>query len=112
MRIAVVGGLVVCVLCGLVAALEPNVGFAQRQIASPAHAGGSLITVSASAGEHRQQLTVVDPETRCLAVYHIDTASGEVTLKSVRNIHFDLRMMEFNGTSPLPSEIRALSEPK
>ena len=45
-----------------------------------------------------------------MAVYHIDTVSGEIVLKSVRNIHYDLKMMEFNGTSPLPGEIRAILE--
>ena len=111
MRIAAVGVLVVCVLAGLLAALVPSVGFAQRPSQSP---GGSstLITVATPAGEHRQQLTVVDSDTRTLAVYHIDTTSGEISLKSVRNINYDLRMIEFNGTSPLPREIRSLLEPK
>ena len=110
MRIAAVGVLVVCVLAGLLAALVPSVGFAQRPGIS--HAGGTLITVAGPAGEHRQQLTVVDPDTRGVAVYHIDTTSGEISLKSVRNIRYDLEMIEFNGTSPLPREIRSLLEPK
>ena len=45
-----------------------------------------------------------------MAVYHIDTTTGEIVLKSVRNIHYDLKMIEFNGTSPLPREIRSLLE--
>ena len=28
----------------------------------------------------------------------------------IRNIHYDLKMIEFNGASPLPREIRALLE--
>jgi hypothetical protein len=28
----------------------------------------------------------------------------------VRNVNFDLQMMEFNGKSPLPNEIRAILE--
>ena len=72
--------------------------------------GDDLITLAASAGEDRQQLTVVDPKTRVLSVYHINLANGEVTLKSVRNINWDLQMVEFNGVSPLPREIRSLLE--
>jgi hypothetical protein len=87
------------------------VGYGQWAGTSAARGGGELITVATSAGDGRQQLTIVDPETRSLAVYHIDTASGEVSLKSVRNIQYDLRMIEFNGTSPLPGEIRSILEP-
>ncbi len=60
--------------------------------------------------DNRQQLTVIDPQTRVMSVYHIDVTSGAITLKSVRNIHWDLQMSEFNGVSPLPREIRALLE--
>jgi hypothetical protein len=43
-----------------------------------------------------------------MAVYHIDTNSGKIVLKSVRNIHYDLKMIEFNGTDPLPGEIQSM----
>ncbi len=39
---------------------------------------------------------------------HIDHATGVISLKSVRNIHADLLMDEFNTESPLPKEIRAI----
>ncbi len=95
------------VVAAIAAAIGPSVGFAQRTASAPTSAG-ELITLSTSAGEHREQLTVIDPQTRSLAVYHIDTETGEVVLKSVRNIYYDLKMIEFNGTNPLPNEIRAL----
>lgn len=112
MRIAVVGVSVVSSLmfAAMVAALPPNVGFAQRATPSSTPSGGGLIALATQAGEQRQQVTVIDPEKHVLSVYHIDLASGEVVLKSVRNIHWDLQMMEFNGTSPLPREIRSLLE--
>lgn len=111
MRTAVLGAMVLTVvaLAAAAVAVGPHEAYGQRGATAPA-AGGGLITLTTAAGEHREQLTVIDPETRTLAVYHIDTASGEVVLKSVRNIHYDLRMMEFNGTSPLPGEIRAIVE--
>ena len=111
MRIAVVGASAIAglVIAALAVAVGPSEGFAQRAAPAPANQG-ELITISARAGENREQLTVIDPETRSMAVDHIDTTSGKIVLKSVRNIHYDLRMMEFNGTSPLPGEIRALLE--
>ena len=55
-------------------------------------------------------MTVIDPEKHVLGVYHIDLTSGEIVLKSVRNIHWDLQMGEFNGTKPLPQEVRSMLE--
>jgi len=53
-------------------------------------------------------LTVVDPKTRVMAVYQIDAGTGEISLRGVRNFHYDLQMDEFNGVSPTPREIRSL----
>ena len=55
-------------------------------------------------------LTVVDAQTRVLAVYHISRDSGEIKLKAVRNFELDLRLMDFNGGSPKPEEIRKMFE--
>lgn len=109
MRIAVVGVVVGLVLVGLHAALGPSVGLAQRP-GTLASAGGGPVSVAVSPGNERELVTVVDPDTRTMAVYHVDKATGEIVLKSVRNIHYDLKMVEFNGKSPLPSEIRAMLE--
>jgi hypothetical protein len=111
MRIAAGGALAILIVMLVAASVLPSVGFAQRTTVSPGGSAAGLITVATAVGDHRQQLIVVDPETRGLAVYHIENASGEVSLKSVRNIHYDLRITEFNGTSPLPREIRSLLEP-
>jgi hypothetical protein len=44
-------------------------------------------------------------------VYQVDPRSGAIALKSVRNIHWDLQMDEFNsGGNPSPKEIRSLLE--
>jgi hypothetical protein len=110
MRAVVLGASVLASLVGgaLVASVSPSVGWAQRT--APPPGGGGLIALAAPAGEQRQQVTVIDPDTRVVGVYHIDLASGEVSLKSVRNIHWDLQMIEFNGTNPLPREVRAILE--
>ncbi len=73
-------------------------------------AGSELITSVSPAGENRQLVTMIDPRTRVMAVYLIDGVSGEVSLKSVRAFQWDLQLAEFNGTSPLPREIRSLVE--
>ena len=57
-----------------------------------------------------QQVVVVDPRQNTLAVYHVELVSGNVELRCVRNITWDLQMTHFNGKKPLPSEIQSLLE--
>ena len=40
----------------------------------------------------RQMLLVIDPERQVLAVYHIETVSGEVSLRSTRALGYDLQL--------------------
>jgi hypothetical protein len=75
-------------------------------------AAGEMIALSTVVADKYQQLTVIDPKQRVLSVYHIELATGNVRLCCVRNIHFDLQMMEFNGESPLPREIESLLKPR
>lgn len=75
-------------------------------------ARGDLIAFHTPLGEQRQQLMVIDPKTRVVSLYHVESASGKIELKSVRNLSWDLQMVEFNGTSPLPQEVRAMVEPR
>lgn len=91
-----------------------DTAFAQRSLtAEQVHRPeSSLIALSFAAGEKLQQVAVVDPAKRVIGVYHIDAATGQVELKSVRKIEWDLEMVQFNGTDPLPEEIRSLMEQK
>ena len=70
--------------------------------------GDQLITLSLDLGQSGQQVTLIDTRQRVMGVYHIDRTSGEISLKCVRNTHWDLLMDEFNGASPSPREIRSL----
>lgn len=111
MRAAVCGALVVA---GLVAVswlvgLPAGVVRAERLAGHESAVAAGLIAHSTTLGDHQQQLTVVDPELRVIGVYHID-AHGEIVLKSVRNIHWDLQLTDFNTANPLPREIRALQK--
>lgn len=119
---AAVGGLVLGI--GLLAALV--FGFpeaqAQRQAGQlvnhqPGHAAASvqqagspdMLALSAEV-EGRQQITVIDPKQKVMAVYHIDRTTGAVSLRSVRNLQWDMQIEDFNSANPTPREIRALTQ--
>ena len=68
--------------------------------------GSELIAVPSPVGEKGQMLTVLDPRQQTMGVYFIEAGTGKITLRSVRNIRFDLMMTDFNGENPLPREIR------
>jgi len=53
-----------------------------------------------------QQMVVIDSANRSMAIYHVDPTQGKLTLKSVRNLTWDLSMEQFNGQTPLPSDLR------
>jgi len=113
MKNAVMGALVAS---GMITALfwtgsPPSAVFGSPSSDRPARSS-QLITFATPAGDNGQQLTVLDPETKVLGVYHVNLASGEIVLKSVRNIYWDLQMVEFNTTNPTPAEIRSLVERK
>ncbi len=117
MRAAVVG-----VVLGFCVILVGAVGFpeaAAQKSASPlvshhpsAHqqtGSADLLALSAEA-EGRQQITVIDPKQKVLAVYHVDRTTGAVSLRSVRNLQWDLLIEDFNSANPTPREIRALTQ--
>src|SRR5947209_7877934 len=69
-----------------------------------------LLALSHDGPDGRQQITIVDPRQRVMAVYHIDRVSGALALKSVRNLTWDLLIEDFNSGTPAPRDIRALKE--
>jgi hypothetical protein len=113
MRNAVVGiviGSVLAVAC-LNTELQQGHLFGQFSSAVGSETGPSsveLIALSSDAANGPQQVAVIDPKSRVMSVYHIDHSTGMISLKSVRNIHADLLMDEFNTGNPLPREIRAI----
>ncbi len=80
----------------------------EQLIKSLGKQANDLIALSSDASESHQQVTLIDTKTHVMSVYHIDRRTGEIALKSVRNVQWDLRMEEFNGVSPSPREIRTL----
>ncbi|HEY4313520.1 MAG TPA: hypothetical protein VGN12_28975 [Pirellulales bacterium] len=86
---------------------ESGRAWAQRATVSPEVSTG-LITHPVQMADGRQMLTIVDPRTQVLGYYQLDPVKGEIVLKGIRNIHWDLQIEEYNGVSPLPSEVRSL----
>ncbi len=52
------------------------------------------------------RVIVVDPTQKRMAVYHVPTDSGEIQLKSVRNLTVDLQVQEFNSGDPSPVDMQ------
>ena len=85
-----------------------NAVFAQNAAGYTPGAGSELIVLTTPVDEKHQQLVVIDPKQRGMSVYHVELDSGEIALKSVRQLHWDLQLMEYNGVKPLPREIRQM----
>lgn len=87
---------------------------AQRVARAPAAAStghpGSLWAATTPLDDGRQMLLVVDQEQRALAVYHLDPATGTVSLKSSRDISWDLLVGDFNAQEPRPASLRRMLE--
>ena len=85
---------------------DPSSALAQIPSGLPVSSG--LVVHTATAGDGGQHMIIVDPETRVMAVYHVDGSNGKVALRSVRKLQWDLLIEEFNGGAPAPREIRTL----
>lgn len=60
--------------------------------------------------ETRHVLLIVDPILRHVAIYHVDSVAGTLTLKSSRDISGDLRLGDFNAQDPKPAALRKMLE--
>lgn len=113
MRTVFLGALVIAGLVVTAAVVTANPNDESPQPAAFGQvltADGRLIALSASVGDKYQQVTLIDPKTEVMSVYHVDLADGKIRLRSVRNFHWDLQMVHLNGTTPLPREIQTLLE--
>ena len=98
------GGLAILV----VAASWMNL-FSQQIMASPAgSAAGEMQVLSTLLPTGVQQIVIVDARAQAMTVYHVEPALGKIQLRSVRNVRMDLAVEDFNGTEPLPREMRLL----
>ncbi|MEX2091376.1 MAG: hypothetical protein WD971_01800 [Pirellulales bacterium] len=86
--------------------IAPYQSIGQSNGQSNSQPTSNLITHVLPAEGGTPAVIVVDPSQRVLAVYHVDKTTGEIALRSVRNITWDLQMVEFNSGEPLPQDIR------
>lgn len=95
-----------------VATVTLNTG-KQNAFAQPGHlpelTDSNLTAFSSPTG---QQLLVLDKRQRVLGVYHVDPKNGQITLRSVRNIRWDLELDDFNSSEPDPAKVRSLVSSK
>ncbi len=52
------------------------------------------------------RVIIIDPRAKVMGVYEINPTSGGITLKSSRNLSYDLQMLSFNSEDPSPEEIK------
>lgn len=75
----------------------------------PASQGGiGVFAFSTTVGDQFQQVTVFDSGRQVMSVYHVDLLTGSIKLCSVRDIRWDMQMMQYNGESPEPTDIQRL----
>ena len=89
--------------------MEPTTARADR-VASPGSSGGTIISHVVQTTENSTQVIVLDPVFKRLAVYTVNSSSGEIQLKSVRNLQADLKLQEYNSADPSPLEIHKMQE--
>jgi hypothetical protein len=81
---------------------------AQRPVAPDA--SGTLWISASPLDDGRQLLMVIDPQVKNAAIYHVDAASGSLTLKSTRDITWDLMVGDFNAQAPKPADLKKMLE--
>lgn len=110
MPLCVVAGLAVTWLCGswVVAAQRP--GRAVPGVVGVNGQAGHFWTMTAPLDDGRQMLLLLDQQSRCLAIYHVDPVAGTVQLKSTRDLTWDLMIEEFNAQEPRPSSLKKMAE--
>jgi len=76
----------------------------------PAASGSTLWISATPLDDAHQLLIVIDPQLRNAAIYHVDGPGGTLTLKSTRDITWDLMVGDFNAQEPKPSALKKMLE--
>ena len=92
------------------AAPTPPTVYAQRFGVNDATGAqqSDLIAIAGAVVEGQQSIVLVDSRRQTLGSYQVDAKTGQIALRSVRNIRWDLELDEFNGMEPTPNKIQAL----
>ena len=81
-----------------------------NQLVPPTAAPNGLITHVFQSPDRPTRVIVIDSAQRRMAVYFVSMDSGEIQLKSVRNLHGDLQLQEFNSGDPSPMELQRIQK--
>jgi len=76
--------------------------------AAPPTGQGPLWISESRLDEGRRLLVVVDQGTRHAAIYQIDANAGTLTLRSTRDISWDLMVGDFNAQEPRPATLQKM----
>lgn len=95
---------------GAMVAAQPRAPRGPAQGGVTGETGSSLWVSATALDDGRQLLLVIDPAARNAAVYHVDPATGALTLRSTRNITWDLLVGEYNAQEPRPAALRKMVE--
>jgi hypothetical protein len=103
------------VVAGFFTAFLSGGGMAAQRVGRTTQAGGGeqagpLWTLATPLDDGRQMLLVVDQQNRALAIYHVDPANGTLTLKSTRDVSWDLLVEDFNCQEPRPAALKKMLE--
>lgn len=109
MMLGVATGVTVLLVALSLARLEPRANAQRPALPEPA-SGPTMLMTHSPLANGGQQIVVVDTEQKVIGTYHVAAETGEIALKGVRNIRYDLLMEDFNGGEPKPRDIRALLE--
>ena len=91
----------------------PPVASGQRQPQAsemPLSADPLWLWMSQRDNDPQQVLVAIDRETRYAAIYHVDATNGTMTLRSTRNLAWDLLVDDFNGREPSPQALKNMLE--
>jgi len=103
------GTVVVATICGSGGMAAQRAG---RALPPPGtnESSGPLWTLATPLDDGRQMLLVVDQQNRTMAIYHVDPGTGTLTLKSTRDVRWDLMVEDFNCQEPRPAALKKMLE--
>lgn len=81
---------------------------AAQRAGRPGGDQGQLWVSDSVLPDGRRLLLVVDQANRHTAIYHVDADRGTLTLRSTRDISWDLMVEDFNAQEPKPAALRNL----
>ena len=97
-----------CGMAVMAAWLMPSGELAAQRTGRTGVDSAGLWASDSALPDGRRLLLVVDPASRHAAVYHVDADRGTLTLRSARDISWDLMVEDFNGQEPTPAALRNL----